>query len=63
VYVQVVGFLKIRNMFCTFHYSHPRSYVVGGFKANDVSRDSVSRYRLSHECSVKMGTVVPGNLI
>lgn len=48
--------------FVLLSYCHSQSNVVGGSKTGDISWYSVSWYRFSHECSVKMGTVVPADL-
>lgn len=44
-------------------YIHPRSYVVCGSEKGDVSRYDVRQDRFSHKRSVKVGRMVPENLL
>ena len=44
-------------------YIHPRSDVVRGSEKGDVSLYDVSQDRFSHKRNVKVGTMVPENLL
>jgi hypothetical protein len=48
---------------CNLNTVLPRSYVFGVSESGDVNRDEASRKRFSYKLSIKMGRVVPDNLL